>query len=177
MFLCIHSLRKKSWWSFITLLIAKVGMVPCYSCPSFASTGFDALKGSYDETSSGRQSTPVIKSLATRVLNRVRNKLSTFRKNAIPAISFFDCDFSMSEKGYFREPHHDNPHRIINFVLYFNTVPSDMGGSLEVFEYINQDRPVLCRQPPREDLHLVKEIQPTEGTLVLFLSTPLSIQG
>jgi len=151
--------------------------LPYYSCLNFLSSRFDMSKGSYDDTASVRQLTQVRKSVATRLLNRIKNELQKLKRVVFPRVIFFDCDFSMSKCGYSREPHHDSAHRIINFVLYFNSIPSEMGGSLEVFEFINNDRSVLQRQPAREALHLVKEIQPVEGTLVIFLSTPLSIHG
>ena len=37
-----------------------------------------------------------------------------------------DIDFSVSENGYFREPHRDRSTRIINFLIYLNSIPKKM---------------------------------------------------
>ena len=40
----------------------------------------------------------------------------------------------MSKRGYFREPHRDRSTRIINFLIYLNSIPRKNGGILEIFK-------------------------------------------
>ena len=59
-----------------------------------------------------------------------KQKLKDKKKNVVN----LDIDFSMSKRGYFREPHRDRSTRIINFLIYLNSIPRKNGGILEIFK-------------------------------------------
>ena len=88
-----------------------------------------------------------------------------------------DFDFSVSEKGYYREPHRDRETRILNFLIYLNSFKEEDGGAFELYNYKNnfsQHQNSFPRFPNNKSLGLEKLIYPKQGTLVAFLSTPNS---
>jgi Rps23 Pro-64 3,4-dihydroxylase Tpa1-like proline 4-hydroxylase len=146
---------------------------PCYTFMDNGNCEFLPSHSSYSRDTR----TSKLGSLANGVLSRIKHELFKNFDYRSPQHIYFDCDFSISRKGYSREPHHDNPHRIINFILYFNTIQNDLGGALEFFQYKKSNKVFLSRQPNANHLELIKVLPPAAGTLVVFLSTPHSIHG
>ena len=98
-------------------------------------------------------------------------------KNFIGTKLNLDIDFSVSGKGYYRGPHRDRDTRVLNFLLYLNNFNLNDGGAFEIFDYeknheTNQhDYP---RFPEAKHVKISKTVQPVEGKMVIFLSTPNS---
>ena len=67
-------------------------------------------------------------------------------------------DFSVAKKGYFREPHHDKNTRIINFLLYLNTLENS-GGALEIYKY-KKNKDNYSQFPKFDDVELDNKIDP-----------------
>ena len=90
--------------------------------------------------------------------------------------SFLEMDFSLAQSGYFREPHHDKNTRIINFLIYFNDLNEEDGGSLDIYGY--KSMPKVFKTQPDEDLIIKqKSFLPKKKQLIIFLSNPISIHG
>ncbi len=91
-----------------------------------------------------------------------------------------DMDFSASENGYFREPHRDRDTRIINFLIYLNSVPKKNGGCLEIFStkknWGNKIKN-FPRFPRKSEVKIKKKFQPKIGQTIFFLSSPNSYHG
>ena len=91
-----------------------------------------------------------------------------------------DVDFSVSENGYFREPHRDRDTRIINFLIYLNTVPKSNGGSLKIFStkkaWGNKIKN-FPRFPNKKKVRVTNQFQPKIGQTIFFLSSPNSYHG
>ena len=90
---------------------------------------------------------------------------------------YLEMDFSIAEKNYSREPHHDKHSRILSFLLYLNTTNIKSGGSLEIYKYKNDNNNFYERFPKKDDLELFTKIKPEFGKLIVFLSSPDSIHG
>ena len=90
---------------------------------------------------------------------------------------FLHLDYSVAQEEYNREPHHDSNTRIINFLLYLNTLENNNGGALEIYNYKNNDNLTFKRAPSKENLELNKKISPKAGKLIVFLSSPKSIHA
>lgn len=84
-----------------------------------------------------------------------------------------DIDFSVSERGYFRNPHIDRETRIINFLIYLNSIPKKDGGSLEIFKPKAKYKK-LDRFPKKHMLIKLDKIAPVKGKAIFFKSTPFS---
>ena len=65
---------------------------------------------------------------------RITNIKTNLRKN----IMYLDMDFSVSEKGYNRGPHRDRDSRVINFLIYLNTLAKKDGGTLSFYQTKNK---------------------------------------
>ena len=88
-----------------------------------------------------------------------------------------DFDFSVSGKGYYREPHRDRDTRILNFLIYLNSFKEDDGGAFELYNHkdnSSHEQNSYPRFPDNNSLDYEKSIYPKQGTLVAFLSTPNS---
>ena len=107
------------------------------------------------------------------ISNRVNKLLPFFYKKKF----YLDMDFSIAEKNYFREPHHDKRTRILSFLLYLNTTDIKSGGSLEIYEYKNKKKNYKDRFPKKDELNLFTKIKPEFGKFISFLSSPDSIHG
>ena len=91
-----------------------------------------------------------------------------------------DIDFSLSEKGYYRSAHRDRDTRIINFLIYLNSIPKKYGGALQVFSLkkkLNENFKSYPRFPKTNKLKKVAEFQPKIGKIIIFLSSPDSYHG
>lgn len=91
-----------------------------------------------------------------------------------------DMDFSISENGYFREPHRDRSTRIINFLIYLNSIPKKNGGTLEIFKTKKKYGSKLSmypRFPNISSVKMVNKFQPKKKQALFFLSSPNSYHG
>lgn len=97
------------------------------------------------------------------------NRNNNIKKNVLN----LDMDFSVSEKGYERKAHRDRETRILNFLIYLNSIPKSDGGSLTLYKpkknYNN-----FSRFPKRSNLIKVGLFKPTAGSIIFFKSTPQS---
>ena len=89
---------------------------------------------------------------------------------------FLHLDFSIAKKNYCREPHHDKNTRIINFLLYLNSLDRESGGSLEIYKY-KESKPDFSQFPEINKLEIHNKISPRGGKLIVFLSSPDSVHG
>tara|TARA_Y100000590_G_C15745229_1_gene1021776 strand:- start:1544 stop:2320 length:777 start_codon:yes stop_codon:yes gene_type:complete len=91
-----------------------------------------------------------------------------------------DMDFSASNSGYSREPHRDRNTRIINFLIYLNSIQKKNGGGLEIFSTRkNWGRKVnnFPRFPDKGKVKVINKFQPKIGQTLFFLSSPNSYHG
>ena len=96
--------------------------------------------------------------------------------NLIKTTMNLDIDFSISEKGYYRSPHRDRNTRVLNFLIYLNTIKKEYGGSLEIHElkHTKDSQESYVRFPPKNDVKCIKKINAKAGRLVVFSSSPNS---
>jgi len=91
-----------------------------------------------------------------------------------------DIDFSVSENGYFRDPHRDRDTRIINFIIYLNSIPKSNGGSLKIFatkKSWGKKIKNFPRYPNKKKVKVINRFQPKIGQTIFFLSSPNSYHG
>ena len=74
-------------------------------------------------------------------------------------------DFSVAKK-VISEPHHDKNTRIINFLLYLNTLENS-GGALEIYKY-KKNKDTHSQFPKFDDVELDNKIDPKGGKLIVF---------
>ena len=91
--------------------------------------------------------------------------------------AYLEMDYSNAEKGYEIEPHHDKKERILNFLLYFNSLEEKDGGALEIYKYKSSEINEFHQKPSMNNLELQKKIRPVKNQLIVFLSTPNSVHG
>jgi Rps23 Pro-64 3,4-dihydroxylase Tpa1-like proline 4-hydroxylase len=84
-----------------------------------------------------------------------------------------DVDFSVSEKGYCRGPHKDRESRILNFLIYLNSIPKKEGGSLVLYKP-KKNYSKLSRFPLNSNLSKLETVTPVTGRAIFFKSTPFS---
>mgnify|MGYP001197892176 CR=1 FL=1 len=105
-----------------------------------------------------------------------KQKKSDKKRNVVN----LDIDFSVSKNGYFREPHRDRSTRIINFLIYLNSIPKKNGGTLEIFKTkkkwgkFSSSYP---RFPRRNSVAVTNKFQPKKRQGLFFLSSPDSYHG
>jgi len=106
---------------------------------------------------------------------REKNFFSRFFQQRIN----LDMDFSKSKKGYFRNAHRDRDSRIINFLIYLNTIKSTDGGQFGVFRVKKKKYRFknLKRFPDLKKVKKIKSFPPKSGQLFVFLSSPNSYHG
>ena len=84
------------------------------------------------------------------------NKVTNIKTNLNKNIIYLDMDFSVSESGYNRGPHRDRDFsRILNFLVYLNTLDKKDGGKLflilKIKEILNildfQKKKIFLYQP------------------------------
>ncbi len=101
-------------------------------------------------------------------------------KDKIKNVVNLDIDFSISKNGYFREPHRDRPTRILNFLIYLNTIPKKNGGTLEIFKTKKKwgsSSSSYPRFPNKRYVKIINEFQPKKSQGLFFLSSPNSYHG
>lgn len=121
---------------------------------------FNSIKY-FSKTNYGEQETTILTKIK-KIFNRTR-----FVKTSLN----LDIDFSIAERGYYRNIHRDRDNRVINFLLYFNNVESKSGGSFNIYSY---NKNYFPRFPNKKFTKIKKKIFPKIGTLVIFLSSPNS---
>ena len=109
----------------------------------------------------------------------ISEKLTKFlvSKKILKTCINLDFDFSVSGKGYYRQPHRDRETRVLNFLIYLNSFEEKDGGAFQLFKYknnSNSDQNFFSRFPDNKALNYEKSINPKQGMLVAFLSTPNS---
>lgn len=102
---------------------------------------------------------------------QIGKKLSKY-KYLKPTINL-DMDFSVAEKGYYRHPHRDRDTRIINFLIYLNTLKKNSGANLEIYK-VKKNLKKYPRFPHKKNLILTKKLPPKRGMIILFVSQPNS---
>ena len=80
-------------------------------------------------------------------------------------------DFSIAEKNYFREPHHDKRTRILSFLLYLNTTDIKSGGSLEIYEYKNKKKIIKIDFQKKTNLTYLLKLNQNLESLFLFIKS------
>tara|TARA_B100000686_G_scaffold101086_1_gene108290 strand:+ start:2982 stop:3848 length:867 start_codon:yes stop_codon:yes gene_type:complete len=90
-----------------------------------------------------------------------------------------DIDFSVSKGGYRLRPHRDDVNRLYNFLIYLTDIPKKNGGSLTLYQKKTKKnlRKNFRRFPKINELKIVKEFTPKQGTVIFFKSTPNSYHG
>ena len=100
------------------------------------------------------------------------NKVTNIKTNLNKNIIYLDMDFSVSESGYNRGPHRDRDSRILNFLVYLNTLDKKDGGKLFFYDMKNKRDFKYPRFPKKKDLFISASIPAKEGVAVFFPSTP-----
>ena len=111
----------------------------------------------------------LIKYLFLRIYRETLRKIK-FSKflnlKKIPVELLFD--YSKAGDGYFREIHRDSDSRLIVFLLYLNSLPSEVkGGSLDIFKLKNDITEKPAR-PKKEICEKIESVKPKPGRLVIF---------
>ena len=90
-----------------------------------------------------------------------------------------DIDFSVSKGCYRLRQHRDDITRLYNFLIYLTDIPKKNGGSLTIYKKKTKKniRKSFKRFPKINELDIVKEFTPKQGTAVFFQSTPNSYHG
>lgn len=101
---------------------------------------------------------------------KITNKLTDMKKNII----YLDMDFSVSKKGYYRGPHRDRDTRIINFLIYLNSLKKNDGGKLYFYNIKNKTKFVYSRFPKSKELKVGDSFNARKGLGIFFLSSPNS---
>ncbi len=80
---------------------------------------------------------------------KIKNKIKNFSKtnyglqkgsklthsfSKLKNVINLDVDFSVSKKGYFRSVHRDRETRVINFLIYLNSLSSKDGGAFKIYK-------------------------------------------
>jgi hypothetical protein len=87
---------------------------------------------------------------------------------------YFDIDFSIAGKNYYRGPHRDKPNRFFVFLIYLNNINKKSGGCLEILQ---------PKKEPFEKIKLnnkdffKKIITPSVGKMVVFLANKNSFHA
>ena len=81
-------------------------------------------------------------------------------------------DFSVSNKGYFRGPHRDRDSRIVNFLIYLNSLSKNDGGVLSFYNIKKIKNYRFPRFPKTSSLKISKKFKATRGDGIFFLSSP-----
>lgn len=103
------------------------------------------------------------------------NKITEIKTNLKKNIVYLDLDFSISTKGYSRGPHRDRDSRLINFLIYLNKLDKIDGAKLKLFNVKNKNISYLKKRfLPQSKLKTVKTLEPQQGKIIFFESSPNS---
>ena len=87
-------------------------------------------------------------------------------------------DFSKAQNGYKREIHRDSDSRTLVFLLYLNDLDSNAkGGSLNIYNFIGDDKDNIPSRPRLKDCKLIEKIEPKKGKLIIFLNSDDSLHS
>lgn len=100
--------------------------------------------------------------------NGITREKTDLKKN----ILYLDMDFSVSEKGYQRGPHRDRDSRIVNFLIYLNTLSKFDGGTLCFYQIKKINNFKFPRFPKFSELKSGKKFKANRGVCIFFLSSP-----
>ena len=140
------------------------------------------FKNKFENTSWKNENLPNIfnknKFTIKKKLNSSELKKMLGNKYKNPKVNL-DIDFSVSRGGYRLRPHRDDITRLYNFLIYLTDIPKKNGGSLTIYrKKIKKNiRKSFRRFPKINELEVVKEFTPKQGTVVFFQSTPNSYHG
>tara|TARA_Y100001980_G_C14534690_1_gene311118 strand:+ start:1103 stop:1852 length:750 start_codon:yes stop_codon:yes gene_type:complete len=111
------------------------------------------------------------------------NKLTVnFQKEKKTNVLNLDMDFSCSSYGYQRSAHRDRETRVVNFLIYLNTLKKNDGASFQIFKFKKNQKSQKSQKnfprfPKKNQVQLSKSLIPSAGKLIIFLSTPDSYHG
>ena len=140
------------------------------------------FKNKFENTSWKNENLPNIfnksKFTIKKKLNSSELKKILGNKYKNPKVNL-DIDFSVSRGGYRLRPHRDDITRLYNFLIYLTDIPKKNGGSLTIYRKKTKKniRKSFRRFPKINELEIVKEFTPKQGTVVFFQSTPNSYHG
>lgn len=104
--------------------------------------------------------------ISNQILFFLHILLNRFRKGYQVDILF---DISQASNGYSREIHRDSDSRLIVFLLYLNDIGnSGKGGTLDLFNYIGENKKDPEPQPKNNQCKLIKSVKPEKGKLIIF---------
>ena len=99
------------------------------------------------------------------------NKVTNIKTNLNKNIIYLDMDFSVSESGYNRGPHRDRDSRILNFLVYLNTLDKKDGGKLFFYDIKNK-RDFKYPRFKKKKIFLYQPQYLPKELLFFFPSTP-----
>ena len=103
------------------------------------------------------------------------NKITEYKTDLKRNIIYLDLDFSISKRGYSRGPHRDRDSRIINFLIYLNTLSSKDGGVLQLFNLKSKKLNIKYKRfINKKLLKIAKKIKAKAGKAIFFESSPNS---
>ena len=102
------------------------------------------------------------------------NKITSSNTNIKKNILYLDMDFSVSDRGYNRGPHRDRESRVINFLIYLNTLKKEDGGKLFFYKVKKRKNFRFPRFPNIKNLLVSKSIPAKKGVAIFFPSNPES---
>ena len=109
--------------------------------------------------------------LKDKIFNKIK-KILNFDKNKIS----LQIDFSLSSKGYEREPHTDKSTRILVMLIYFNNLKKEDGGSLEIYKY-KSEKKKYNSNPSLNEIEKKHCFIPKAKSLIVFQSNPESVHS
>ena len=127
-------------------------------------------KMSYDSTPQNSFFNQNLK-FSDRILNKIK-KIFNYDKNKIS----LQIDFSLSKKGYVREPHTDKPTRILVMLIYFNNLEKVDGGSLDIYKY-KSPKEKYNSKPSFNEIEIKHSFVPKAKSLIIFQSSPESVHS
>ena len=120
-----------------------------------------------------RRHSPGQNALVTRFRNRFERLTRALHLSNQEKL-YLHLDISSSHNGYKREIHHDNPNRLVAFVIYFSDAAESegQGGEFVIHRHRTKKRYAEYeRQPDPADTTVHETLTPKRGLGVVFLST------
>ena len=103
------------------------------------------------------------------------NKITDIKTDLKKNLVYLDMDFSISTKGYSRGPHRDRDSRLINFLIYLNSLNKKDGAKLNLYNLKNKKINLKKKRFMSEKkLKLIKSLKPMAGKIIFFESAPNS---
>ena len=127
-------------------------------------------KMSYDKKPSNSFFNQNLK-FSDKILNKIKKIFNYDNKKVSLQI-----DFSLSKKGYSREPHTDKPTRILVMLIYFNNLEKKDGGSLDIYKY-KSPKKTYNTNPSFDEIEMKYSFVPKAKSLIIFQSNPVSVRA